>query len=68
MLRSSLWVFILCLAIAQARWTEEQAAEWYKQYEWGAGVNYTPAYADNEIQLWEELDLDAIDKELKWAH
>jgi hypothetical protein len=62
MLRSAPWILVLCLATIQARWTEQQAAEWYQQYDWGAGVNYTPAYADNEIQFWEELDLNEIDK------
>lgn len=47
MTRSGLWIFLILLAVAQARWTEEEAAKWYEQYEWGAGVNYTPAYADN---------------------
>ena len=44
--------FLVCavlLIIASSRWTEEQANEWYSKYSWGAGVNYTPAYAVNEI-------------------
>ena len=47
MIRSGLCIFLILLVIAQGRWTEEEAAQWYEQYEWGAGVNYTPAYADN---------------------
>ena len=39
-----LLVFII---VVQGRWSEEKAKEWYGKYSWGAGVNYTPAYADN---------------------
>lgn len=57
---------ILFVSIS-SRWTEEQAVNWYNQYEWGAGVNYIPAYAVNEIEMWEKLNLDSIGQELAWA-
>jgi len=41
---------LLCIfGLVCTRWTEKQAFDWYRQYLWGAGVNYIPAYADNEI-------------------
>lgn len=43
----TLCVLLLLLAVAHARWTEQQAADWYSAFSWGAGVNYIPAYADN---------------------
>lgn len=60
-------LILLFLVYAHCRWTEQQAQNWYKRYSWGAGVNYIPAYADNEIEMWENLDLDIIAKELTWA-
>jgi len=53
---------LLSLALVSCRWSEAQAYEWHQLYPWGAGVNYIPAYADNQIQMWEELDLDHIDR------
>lgn len=45
--------FILVLLTPiDCRWTEQQAADWYRGFSWGAGVNYIPAYADNEIEMW----------------
>ena len=35
------------LGLGEGRWSEQQAAEWYGRFKWSAGVNYTPAYADN---------------------
>jgi hypothetical protein len=50
---------LLVLAIAvSSKWTEKEAFDWYGRYAWGAGVNYIPAYADNEIEMWEQLNLD----------
>ena len=44
---------LLCLtfllSFVNARWTEDQAAKWYRQYNWSAGFNYAPSYAVNEI-------------------
>lgn len=50
-----------------SRWTEEQANKWYSKYEWAIGVNYIPAYAVNEIEMWESFSAAEIDKELGWA-
>ena len=43
---------LLRLCLVCARWSESQALEWYQSYGWSAGVNYIPAYAVNQIQMW----------------
>ena len=68
-MRLQILLLLVCFLVnAQERWSEERAKEWYSEQEWSAGINFTPAYADNEIELWEHLDFDQIDKELGWAH
>lgn len=48
MLQSKYLCLVLFIIVASnARWTEEEAFDWYRRYTWGAGVNYIPAYADN---------------------
>jgi hypothetical protein len=47
-------IFILALffsiaLLSNCRWSEKQAADWYAKIKWGAGVNFAPAYAVNEI-------------------
>lgn len=51
------------------RWSTDQADEWYARQPWLVGTNYTPAYAINQLEFWQEdtFDLKAIDKELGWA-
>lgn len=45
---NKVWVcLLLIVGYVRTRWTEEQAARWYSQYKWSAGVNYIPAYAVN---------------------
>ena len=51
------------------RWSEEKANEWYAAREWPVGCDYVPAYAGNQIQMWQPGTFDPaeIDKELGWA-
>ena len=51
------------------RWSEEKANEWYAAMEWPVGCDYVPAYAGNQIQMWQPSTFDPaeIDKELGWA-
>lgn len=51
-------MILLChfFNVCSGRWTEEQAAKWYNEYEWSAGVNYISAYAVNEIEMWESFN------------
>lgn len=64
-------VFAITLATAQAqqKWTEKQAADWYKTQPWYVGCNYVPFNAINELEMWQAatFDLKRIDQELQWA-
>jgi hypothetical protein len=52
-----------------ARWSEQEANEWYAQQPWLVGSNYIPKDAINELEMWQEDTFDPaeIDKELGWA-
>jgi hypothetical protein len=52
-----------------ARWTEQQANEWYGKQKWSVGANYIPANAINQLEMWqaETFDPACIDRELGWA-
>jgi hypothetical protein len=52
-----------------ARWTEQQAADWYAKQPWLVGSNYIPSYAINELEMWQAdtFDPKRIDQELGWA-
>jgi hypothetical protein len=51
------------------RWSEQKAADWYRQQPWLVGSNYIPANAINELEMWQADTFDpaTIDKELGWA-
>lgn len=50
-------------------WSVEKANEWYDKKGWLAGTNYAPAYAINQLEMWqaETFDIEAIDRELALA-
>jgi hypothetical protein len=50
-------------------WTAEQANEWYQQWGWLRGCNFTPSTAINQLEMWqaETFDPETIDRELGWA-
>jgi hypothetical protein len=54
---------------ARDRWTAAQANEWYEAQPWMIGVNYIPADADNELEMWQAASFNPkrIDMELGWA-
>ncbi|MCX8473179.1 MAG: hypothetical protein ORN85_05965 [Sediminibacterium sp.] len=69
-----IFIFILCINFINAQqWSKEQAWQWYNNQPYLIGCNYTPAYACNEIEFWqqESFDTNAIEKELalcqKWG-
>ena len=64
-----LLIFSASLGLAQVRWTEKQANDWYAKQPWLVGSNYIPASAINELEMWqaETFDPTQIDKELGWA-
>lgn len=75
MKRTQKFLVIFCLlllnlaALAQNRWSEQRANDWYKKQPWLIGANYVPATAINELEMWqaETFDPARIDKELGWA-
>jgi hypothetical protein len=56
-------------AQARDRWTDEEAAAWSKRTPWLVGANFAPAYAINQLEMWQadSFDLAAIDRELALA-
>ena len=50
-------------------WTAEKANKWYEEKGWVSGCDYIPAYAINQLEMWqaETFDINAIDRELGWA-
>ena len=55
--------------VVRIRWTAEQAHQWHAAQPWLVGCNFTPAYAINQLEMWQadSFDLDAIDGELALA-
>ena len=63
-------IIILALTIvAQERWSEQQARDWYAKQPWLVGSNYNPASAINQLEMWQadSFDPKRIDLELGWA-
>ena len=73
--RRSVHVFSLILLLAltvsaqRAKWSEQQARDWYAQQPWLIGSNYNPASAINQLEMWQadSFDPKRIDLELGWA-
>lgn len=53
----------------RAIWAATQANNWYNRQPWFVGANYIPAYAVNQLEMWqpETFDTVAIERELQWA-
>jgi hypothetical protein len=51
------------------RWSVERAQAWQSESGWLVGANYSPAYAINQLEMWQAdtFDANAIDRELGWA-
>jgi hypothetical protein len=72
MKRLFLLLILACWACAFAqskKWSEEKAAEWSARQPWLVGSNYIPAYASNQLEMWqaETFNLDRIEMEFQWA-
>lgn len=54
---------------AEGPWPVEKAKAWAERTPWLVGCNYAPAYAINQLEMWqpETFDPEAIDRELGWA-
>ncbi len=52
-----------------ARWTPEKATAWAAARPLPVGCNYVPAYAANQLEMWQgaTFDPDSIGRELGWA-
>ena len=50
-------------------WTKQAANSWYSKEPWLVGSNYVPAYAINQLEMWQAgtFDPKRIDLELGWA-
>jgi hypothetical protein len=65
---------VLCVARGAdelpARWSAARANNWYANEPWLVGANYAPAYASNQLEMWQAASWDpvAIERELTWAH
>ena len=57
------------LHAAEGVWPAEKANAWYAEHPWLVGCNYAPAYAINQLEMWQADTFDpaAIDRELGWA-
>lgn len=73
-LRKSVQVFITIIllaltVLAQQKWSEQQARDWYAKQPWLIGSNYNPASAINQLEMWQadSFDPKRIDLELGWA-
>src|SRR5690242_563405 len=55
--------------LAQEKWSEQQARDWYAKQPWLVGSNYNPATAINQLEMWQadSFDPKRIDLELGWA-
>ena len=56
-------------AAPPGRWPEGAAHQWLQRQPWIVGSNFIPAYAANELEMWQAdtFDPNEIDKELGWA-
>jgi hypothetical protein len=57
------------MADSSEAWTAADAHVWHQRQAWLVGCNFTPAYAVNQIEMWQAatFDLAAIDGELALA-
>lgn len=64
-------IILLALTVSaqRAKWSEQQARDWYAQQPWLIGSNYNPASAINQLEMWQadSFDPKRIDLELGWA-
>ena len=52
-----------------ARWSSNEANDWYSRTGWLMGCNFAPSTAGNQLEMWqvETWDPGTIDTELGWA-
>src|SRR5690242_16166024 len=65
-----IFLLLSSAAFGQSRkWSEAEANDWYAKQPWLVGSNYIPAYAANQLEMWqsETFDTDRVEFELRWA-
>ena len=67
--RALLFALTVSFPAYAQRWTADRANHWYQQQPWLVGSNFTPAYAINQLEMWQAdtFNPQEIDKELGWA-
>lgn len=65
-------VLMVMMAVLQAsaqRWTKEKANAWYSKVAWGAGADFLPATAINQLEMWQKETFDpaTINRDLGYA-
>jgi hypothetical protein len=62
-------LLVTALLPQSQKWSEEKANEWYSRQPWLVGSNYIPAYAVNQLEMWqaETFDADRVNFEFGWA-
>jgi Cellulase (glycosyl hydrolase family 5) len=74
-MKRSLAIALLIVFLAAAigaqtpQWSPKASTDWYARQPWLVGANYVPAYAVNQLEMWQTdtFDADRIDLELSWA-
>ena len=57
--RVLLFLLLVVTSIAaQAKWSEQQARDWYAKQPWLVGSNYNPASAINQLEMWQADSFD----------
>ena len=53
-----------------AKWSKEQAREWYTNQPWLIGCNFLPSNAINQLEMFqqESYDPQTIEREVAWAN
>jgi len=60
----ALFVIFAAAILAQTpQWSPKAATDWYGKQAWLVGANYIPAYAANQLEMWQPdtFDIDRID-------
>ena len=52
-----------------ARWSKQQAKDWYLDQPWLIGCNFLPSSAINQLEMFQQetYDQETIEREIRWA-
>jgi hypothetical protein len=56
-------------SVENEQWSVTRATSWSSLRPWAVGFNYTPRYAINQLEMWQEETFDPVilEQELGWA-